>query len=348
MPIVADAFTHVIGVDTHARKHAFAVVETATGKLLEEQSFPTSPTGISRSLAWMRARAGDRFAVAIEGTGSYGATLTRSCEAAGLRVFEVRPPARGSRARDGKTDRFDALAAARGILHADPAGLATPRADGLRAALRVRRTARAAMTTESTRAKQQLIALLRIHRLGIDARDSVPARTIEEIAAWRTRHGDTIAQAVAREETTRLARRIRTLHDELASNERHLTGLIEQIAPSLLELTGVGPVTAASILDTYSHPGRIRSEAAFARIAGVAPIPAFSGNSGHHRLSRTGDRALNAALYRVAMTRLTHDPATRAYRDRRIAEGKTKKDIIRSLKRYIARSIFRHLNTIMT
>lgn len=347
MPIVADTFSHVIGVDTHARSHAFALVHAATGKLLEEQTFPTTPNGISRALAWMRRRAGASVAVAVEGTASYGATLARALETAGVTVFEVRPPARGSRARDGKTDRFDALAAARGILHADTAGLATPRADGLRSALHVRAAARQSMTGEIRRARQQLIALLRIHRLGIDARGAVNEATIDQIAAWRVRATEPVEIAAARDHATRLARRIRALKDELAANEQQLRVLVERLAPGLLDLHGVGPVSAATIVDVISHRGRIRDEAAFARIAGVAPIPVFSGNNGHHRLSRTGDRALNSALYRIALTRLATDPDTQAYRDRRAAEGKTTKAIIRSLKRYIARSIFRQLNASM-
>lgn len=347
MPIVAETFTHVIGVDTHARSHAFALVDATTGKLLEERSFPTSPNGISRALAWMRRRAGESVAVAVEGTASYGATLTRALEAAQLSVFEVRPPARGSRVRDGKTDRFDALAAARGILHADPAGLATPRAAGLRSALHVRAAARQSMTGEIRRARQQLIALLRIHPLGIDARGPVAEATIAQVSAWRARTADPVDLAAARDQATRLARRIRALKGELADNEQQLRALVEQLAPGLLDLHGVGPVSAATIVDVISHRGRIRDEAAFARIAGVAPIPVFSGNSGHHRLSRTGDRALNAALYRIALTRLATDPATQAYRLKRAAEGKTTKAIIRSLKRYIARSIFRQLNATM-
>jgi transposase len=347
MPIVAESFTHVIGVDTHARQHAYALIDAATGKLLEEQSFPTSPAGVSRALAWVHRRGGERVAVAVEGTGSYGATLTRALVAAGVAVFETRPPARGSRARDGKTDRFDALAAARSVLHADPAALAAPRADGVRAALRVRRMARSAMTAESVRAQLQLTALTRIHRLGVDARRPLGDRVIDEIAAWRPRATDPVEIAAARDTVIRLARRIRVLREELAANERQLRELVDQLAPRLLELHGVGPVSAAAILDVFSHRGRIRDEAAFAKIAGVAPIPVFSGNTGHHRLSRSGDRALNSALYRIVLTRLATDPATQTYRDQRIAQGKSKKAIIRSLKRYIARSIFRQLNASM-
>lgn len=347
MPIVAESFTHVIGVDTHAKQHAYAIVEAANGKLLEEQSFPTSPNGISRALAWIRRRTGASVAVAVEGSGSYGATLTRALEAADLTVFEVRPPARGSRARDGKTDRFDAVAAARGVLHAETTRLATPRAEGVRSALHVRSAARRAMKSEANRDRQRLIALLRAHRLGIDARDKIADRTVREIAGWRARPGDPLEIAVAREEAVRLARRVLALGDEMDRNERQLRRLVAALEPTLLELPGVGPISAATILDVFSHPGRVHSEAAFAKMGGIAPQPVFSGSSGRHRLSRTGDRALNEAIWRIVDSRRKFHQPTIDYIQRRITEGKDEKDILRCLKRYVTRAIYRHLNTAM-
>jgi transposase len=347
MPIVAESFSHVIGVDTHARQHAYAIVEAANGRLLEEQSFPTSPNGISRALAWMRRRAGASVAVAVEGSGSYGATLSRALEQVGVAVFEVRPPARGSRARDGKTDRFDAVAAARGILHADITRLATPRAEGVRSALHVRATARRAMKSEANRDRQRLIALLRAHRLGIDARAKIADATVDQIAAWRPRPTDALEIAVARDEAIRLARRIVVLRAEMDENERQLQRLVVALEPTLLEMPGVGPVSAATILDVFSHRGRIRSEAAFAKMGGIAPQPVFSGNSGRHRLSRTGDRALNEPIWRIVDSRRRFHQPTIDYIQRRTTEGKAEKDILRCLKRYVTRAIYRHLNTVM-
>lgn len=347
MTIVAEEFTHVIGVDTHAAKNAYAIVDAANGGLIAERSFATSQAGIARSLDWIRRRSGDRIAVAVEGSGSYGAQLARALQREGLPVFEVRPPGRGSRARDGKTDQFDAIAAARSILHADASHLATPRAAGMRAALHVLATARRALKKDSNRAKQQLIALLRTHSLGIDARDQIANAIVDQIAAWRSRKHDTIELAVAREEAMRLARRIIPIRAELVENERRMNKLVQQLAPTLLELPGVGPVSAATILDVYSHRGRIHSADAFARMAGAAPLPVQSGKSAHHRLNRGQNRALNEALYTIVRNRLMHDPETIAYAERRTAEGMGENAIKRVLKNYIARAIFRHLEAVM-
>ncbi len=347
MPIVAEAFTHVIGVDTHAAKHAYAIVDAATGGLVAERTFPTSQAGLARAVGWMRRRGGERLAVAVEGSGSYGAQLTRAVLQDGLPVFEVRPPGRGSRARDGKTDQFDAVAAARSILRADAGRVATPKAAGVRAALHVLTSARRAMKQDANRAKQQLIALLRTHALGVDAREKIANATIDQIAAWRSRKDDTIELATARAEATRLARRIIPMRAELRENKQRMETLVEQLAPSLLTLPGVGPVSAAVILDAYSHHGRIHSADAFARMAGTAPLPVQSGKSGYHRLNRGQNRALNEALYVIVKHRLMNDPVTIAYAERRTTEGKGAKAIKRILKRYVARAIFRHLEAVM-
>jgi transposase len=349
MTIVAEEFTHVIGVDTHAAKHAYAIVDAANGGLIAERSFPTSQAGLARSIDWIRHRSGgDRIAVAIEGSGGYGAQLARKLQQSGLAVFEVRPPGRGSRARDGKTDQFDAIAAARSILHADASHLATPKAAGIRAALHVLATARRAMKKDSNRAKQQLIALLRTHPLGIDARDKISNAAVDQIAAWRPRKDDTLELATARAEAIRLARRIVPIRAEKTANERQMNALVMQLAPSLLALPGVGPISAATILDAYSHHGRIHSADAFARMAGIAPLPVYSGKSGHHRLNRGQNRALNEAFHTIVKNRLLYDPETRAYFNRRTAEGVGEKTIKRILKKYVARAIFRHLETVTT
>lgn len=348
MTIVAEVFSYVIGVDTHAAKHAYAIVDATNGALMAERSFPTSPAGLVRAVEWMQRRGGDGLAVAIEGSGSYGAGLVRTVEAQGWAVFEVRPPGRGSRARDGKSDQFDAIAAARSILHANADHLATPKAAGIRSALHVLAAARRAMKKESNRATQQLIALLRTHPLGIDAREAIAHSTVDQIAAWRPRSADTIELATARSEAIRLARRIIPIRAELIDNDTQMRHFVRQLAPTLLEMPGVGPVSAATILDAYSHKGRIHSADAFARMAGAAPLPVYSGKSGYHRLDRGQNRALNEALYTIVKTRLIHDPETIAYAARRTAQGMGEKAIKRSLKRYVARAIYRHLNTTMT
>jgi transposase len=194
-------------------------------------------------------------------------------------------------------------------------------------------TARDQMTGERTRAINALTALLRTVDLDVDARRALSAATISTIAGWRTTSVPTTARAVCRNEAIRLARRILALDTELAANHTALAAAVTDQAPELLEVRGVGPVVAATVLQAWSHPGRVHSEAAFAALAGAAPLPASSGNTRRHRLNRGGDRRLNRALYTVALTRLGHDPRTRAYLARRTAQGSTRREIIRILKR---------------
>jgi hypothetical protein len=208
--------------------------------------------------------------------------------------------------------------------------------------MRVLVVAREQKTGERTRAVNALLALVRTIDLGIDARVPLTAGQISTIAAWRDRDEDATT-ATCRHEAVRLARRIRTLDADLASNRSDITELIEQDTPQLLELTGVGAVVAASVLIAWSHPGRVRSDAALASLAGTCPIPASSGNTVRHRLNRGGDRRLNRVLTTITIVRMRVDPATRAYVARRRAEGRTTKEIMRSLKRYITRQLFRTL-----
>jgi transposase len=208
--------------------------------------------------------------------------------------------------------------------------------------MRVLVVARKQKTGERTRAVNALLALVRTIDLGIDARTPLTAGQISTIAAWRDRDEDATT-ATCRHEAVRLARRIRTLDADLASNRSDITELIEQDTPQLLELTGVGAVVAASVLIAWSHPGRVRSDAALASLAGTCPIPASSGNTVRHRLNRGGDRRLNRVLTTITIVRMRVDPATRAYVARRRAEGRTTKEIMRSLKHYITRQLFRTL-----
>lgn len=345
MSIVADSFAHVIGVDTHAKHHQYALLDTATGRILEQRSFPTSPAGRSRAVSWIQRRTtASQVLVAVEGAGSYGQTLTRDLLAAGIRVVEVRPPSRASRTRFGKTDPLDAAAAARLVLPANIDTLGDPRQGQLRDALRCLTTARTQMTREKTACHNELTALLRSTGLA-DARQAPTMARVREIAAWRHRPSDDLATAMQRKHAIRLARRILALHTELLDNEHDLTTVLREAAPALLELPGVGAVTAATIIQAWSHPGRIHNEAAFAMIAGTAPIRMQSGNSDYHRLNRTGDRALNSAIFRIAHSRLLTDPTTKAYYEKRAAQGHSRRHILRSLKRYITRQLFRHLQT---
>lgn len=188
-----------------------------------------------------------------------------------------------------------------------------------------------------------MTALLRSIDLGVDARRPLSDQTIREVVAWRTRPTDDVEQDVARAEATRLARSVVTLTEMLQQNLAALREHTMTLAPGLLTMPGVGPFSAAVILTAWSHPGRVRSEAAFATLAGVALIPASSGNTVRHRLDRHGDHQLNRALDIVARSRLKNDPGTQAYATRRQAEGKTLREVRRLVRRYITRQIFREL-----
>lgn len=204
--------------------------------------------------------------------------------------------------------------------------------------------ARERMSGESTRMINALTALLRIHDLGFDARRKPTLAQIREISRWRARN-ESPAVSVARAEAVRLAIRILQLHDELVANKSQLRQAVAAQAPVLLEQCGVGPVNAAVVLSAWSHPGRLRNEAALAKFAGVAPIEVSSGNKNEHRLSRGGDRQLNRALHSIARTRMRYDSETIAYVERRTQQGLSKARIRRCLKRYIARQVYRTLQT---
>lgn len=341
MSIVADLFDFVVGVDTHAATHTIAVVDARTGAERHRSTFPTSPAGLARALTWIRRRSAGRVLVVVEGVGSYGAQLADQLVAAGLEVCEPSPipPHHGQ----GKNDDLDSVRIARSVLGVDTGMLRRPRTDtGPRVALRVLVIAREEMTADRTRAINALTALLRTIDLGVDARTPLTARQVTMISGWRTRN-EAAWLATCRSEAVRLARHIRELNQQIAANRVQLDTLVAAQAPELTTLTGVGSVVAATVLIAWSHPGRIRSEAAFAAIAGACPIPASSGNTVRHRLNRSGDRRLNRALHTVVLVRLRVDPATRAYAPRRRTEGRTTKEIIRSLKRYVARQLFRSL-----
>lgn len=348
--IVAQTHPFVIGVDTHAKTHTYAVL-TAEGQHLGTATFPNTSAGRSRAISWAVRRTGGVAGAlwVIEGAGSYGAQLARDATETGYRVVEAARMNRADRHGVGKSDPLDARRIAAAVLPLQTEQLRIPRRDeGVRAAAQILLTARDELASERTRAVNALTALLRITDLGIDARRSLGTRKIAEAARWRTRE-EPLAAATARTEAIRLAKRILELDAELGQNMARISELVETSpAAELVRKTGIGPVTAARTLVAWSHPGRVKSEAAFAAIAGVNPIPASSGNTTRHRLNRGGDRQLNRALNVIAMVRMVHDPNTRAYVERRRREGKTDREIRRILKRYLARSIYRHLNTSST
>ena len=340
--MVADRFDVVIGVDTHRDTHALAVVCAGTGRLLGELSVSADPAGYRRALT-TAAGHGTHRVWAVEGTGSYGAGLTRHLHAAGEQVVEVERPTRHPAGQRGKSDALDAVRAARAVL----AGAGTePRAGtATREAIRVLMVARHAEV--EARAK----AVTRIRSLTVSAPESVrralaglgPRALVRRCAALRPgAHPDPVEAATC--EALRALARLALHADADADRHEHqITRLVADTAPRLLEEPGVGPITAAQLILTWSHPGRLHSEAAFARLGGVAPIPASSGQVTRHRLDRGGDRQLNRALHTILLSRRVHHPPTRAYITRRTNEGKTTRDAIRCLKRYLARHLYRLL-----
>lgn len=351
MTIVAELFEHVVGIDTHARSHTYCLVHSRSGAVVDTASFPTTKAGTARAISWILRRTQGSVLAAVEGTSSYGAGVTAALAEEGFEVAEVRPAARTSHAHSGKSDVLDAEAAARSVLGRDYDHLARPRQAGRRAALRVLLAARAIMDQQRTANRNALNALLRSIDLGIDARKAVSDPQVRTIAAWRiTRRSNRPAepQAIARREARRLAAAVLEQSEMLRENHRELRVLAEELAPSLQTHPGIGPVTAAIIVCAYSHHGRVRSEAAFAALGGIAPLPASSGNTNRHRLSRSGDRQLNRAFDVIVRTRMSYDPATRDYVARRRGEGRSNREIRRCLKRYVCRSVFRELQACMT
>jgi len=345
MVIVAEKYSHVIGVDTHARTHTLTHVDTRTGVITGPETFPTSPAGLKRALGWItRTTATGSVLVAMEGVRSYGATFTQILTSAGVEVTEVPPPGKALRARKGKSDQIDSLAAAQSVLPLQAASLLKPRsAAGIRASLATLLAARRRLDGYRTVQRNALTALVRTTDLGVDARRALTDRQITLITSWRTRPSDDLATSIARSEAVYLAKSIRGLKTELQDNAAHLGALVQDLAPGLLDEPGYGPITSATILVSYSHAGRFISEAQFASLAGVAPIPASSGNTVRHRLNRFGDRHLNNAFDTIARTRMRHHEPTRAYVETQYEAKKNYREIKRKLKRYLARSTYRKL-----
>lgn len=345
MTMLAEVVDVVIGVDTHKHTHTAAVVVAATGAAVDEATVDTDPDGYA-ALVEMADRHSGLRAWSIEGTGGYGAGLTRFLTERGELVIELDRPNRPARRNGAKSDPLDAVRAGREALAREH--LAQPRAAGERAALAVRLAARRSAVDASTVAQRQLLSLIVAAPETIRARFRGLKTTNTVNAAARLRMSstwDTETRTYA-EVLRDLARRIQAMKTEADAHEKAILAIVRSWRPDLLELTGVGPIVAATVLCAWSHPGRCRNEAAFANLAGVAPIPASSGLTTRHRLNRCGDRQLNRAIHVIAMQRIHHDPATRAYVERRrtdLRNPKTDREIRRCLKRYIARQLYRQL-----
>jgi transposase len=350
MPILADIADAVVGVDTHRDVHSLQIAHS-NGVPIAEQTISNNDAGYAEAIDWaMRHAPGPPVFFAMEGSRSYGIGLSRALTAAGPPVVEVVRPARDNRRRGkGKTDQIDAGLAVLAAVRMDTGQLPTPRADGDREALRILLDAREEMTTTRTRQVNRLRALL---LTGDDderqlARGALTVTRLEAIGRRRIRRSDSVERQVLIGEIQRLARVIRQTDIELTTNARQLTELISRVAPKLLQRRGVGPVSAAQAIVSFSHPGRCRHDGAFASLAGTCPIPASSGKTTRWRLNRGGDRALNRAIHTIAHSRMVHCPRTRAYVCKRQAEGKSTAEIRRCIKRYVTRELFRALTSAM-
>jgi hypothetical protein len=340
--MLADQLDYVVGIDPHRDSHALAVVEVVTGAVVFEATVAADSGGYTDALALIEQHAHGRRVFAIEGTGSFGAGLTRFLTARGERVLEV-GRLRRERRTGGKSDALDAIRAARGVLGSERP--ATPRAGGERQALQALVAAREGAVTAKRAGLCQLRDLLITtpEPLRSELRPLTRARLLRRLALARPRgrHDPELRGSVLALRS--IARRVLQLTAEERELAREIETLTRKLAPQLLGQPGVGPHAAAQLVLAWSHNGRIHSEAAFARLAGAAPIPASSGQMIRYRLDRSGDRKLNRALHMILVTRKRTHPATVAYIERRLAEGKTRREANRCLKRYLARSLYRLL-----
>jgi transposase len=341
--MLTDQLDYVVGVDTHRDEHVLAVVAAATGAVLARQAVRANAGGYHEALRFVGQRASGARAWAIEGTGSYGAGLARYLARRGETVLEASRTPRAERRLRGKDDALDAVRTARAALASET--LSLPRSGERREALRLLLVARRSAVDVRREGLGQLrgVIVTAPDRLRQELRGLPLASLLERCGRLR-RSGAASADELATRLVLRsLARRIDAATREAAELERELLAHVRALAPALLDEPGVGPIVAAQLLVAWSHHGRLRSEAAFARLAGVAPLPASSGQTIRHRLSRGGDRQLNRALHTVVLHRRLHDPTTQAYIEQRVAEGKSRRDATRLLKRYLARHLYRLL-----
>ena len=348
---MANQTVHVIGgVDTHKRTHYAAVIDEQ-GRRLADREFAANSGGYGALLAWMRSH-GQIVAIGVESTGSFGATLTRFLLDAGEAVVEVNKPNRQARHMEGKSDRLDAEQIARSVLAST--GVATPKSkSGPIEVIRTLRVARASAIRARTQAFNNLFGTMIAAPSPIrDELVDLTKRSFVNQCLQQEPETENLLELIEEPErlvlasvklTLRdLARRWKILDAEVKALGRQIKALVSHVAPDLVELFGVSSELAGQFLVTVGdNTNRIRNEAAFAKLCGVSPKPASSGRtSGRHRLNRGGDRAANSALYIVAIVRLRHHQPTRDYVERRTAEGLSKREIIRCLKRYIAREVF--------
>jgi transposase len=342
MPMLEGQVDAVIGVDTHRDRHAAALLDP-NGGVRVTLEVPSDQAGHARLLQLADAQAPGPRVWALEGTGCYGAGLTRFLADQGEWVVEIDRPKRPRGRHGAKSDSLDAVRAGREALARDH--LTSPRQRGHREALRVLHTTRAAIVAAGADARRQLKALivtapepLRNRLRGRPWRQQVHA-CAELVAA----PGDPVEHRATVRALRPTAQRVPAARQDARQLEAELRQLVMVVAPALLTEPGIGPVSAAQLLISWSHAGRFRSEAAFAMLAGAAPVPASSGQVVRHRRNRGGDRQLNRAMHTIVMLRQVHHGPTRAYTSRRIAQGKGEREVRRCRKRTVARQLYRLL-----
>ena len=330
-------------MDTHLDLNVAAALDPL-GALLGLAEFPATTKGHGELLGFLEAF-GPVARVGIEGTSSYGAGIARFLRHSGVEVVEVDRPNRQARRRSGKSDPADALEAARAALSGRAQGAGKTK-DGNVEAIRTLVVAKRSCRSTKIKTLNQIrhLSFTAPEELRVRLKDVSRQQLGATAAALRPRVGSDPVVFATKSALSILGRRVVALDQEKEQLDRLLGELVEATAPSLLEVFGVGIDTAATLLTTVGdNPGRIVSEAAFAHLCGVAPIPASSGKVNRLRLNRGGDRQANCALWGIVITRMRNDPRTQAYVERRLKEGRSKSEIIRVLKRYVAREVYKHL-----
>jgi transposase len=340
--MLAEHVDGVIGVDTH-RNTLTAAAVTSLGGVLTKITTSADGAGYQQLLDFAHAQIPGRRCWAVEGVGSFGAGLAVFLQQHGEQVLEIARPKRPASRSGAKSDALDAVRAAHQALGQDH--LAIPRRRGEREALRVLLTTRRCATLARVAATGQLKALIvgAPEELRAELRGRSTTNQVAYCASLRERPTRSLEHRATVHALRATAQRIQALAGEADQLQAELIVLVGAIAPWLLEVPGVGPLSAAQVLVSWSHTGRFRSEAAFAALAGTNPIPASSGQLTRYRLNRGGDRQLNRALHTILLVRLRVDPDTRTYLARRTAEGKTRRDAKRCLRRVIARQLYRLL-----
>jgi transposase len=311
--MLADELDYVVGVDTHRDRHTLAVVSAPCGGLVAQRSVRTNARGYAEAVRFAERHAPGTRAWAIEGAGHYGLGLARHLSGRGETVIESGRGPRDERRLRGKDDPLDAIRAARAALASET--VRVPRRGRRREALRLLLVARRGAIEVRRRALLQLrsVIVTAPDRLRAELEQLPERRLLDRCSHFRRSSSCPVDELATKLVLRTLARRIQAATSEAEQLERELLGHVRMLAPQLLDEPGIGPIVAADVIVAWSHPGRVRSEAAFARLAGVAPVPASSGQTNRHRLSRGGDRQLNRALHTIILQRRQHHAMTKDY-----------------------------------